>query len=145
MQLATFTVVYSPCVTALTSCLTGFNDLLGTSRRQTNSGKNSMQLVNQSTTASGVCPSTRTTGPRFIPLTLTFATCVAIVYVTLGCVVHLTNFFKLGGKPGGSCTAALFLKAFVDGIEPKEAKTSLPCNGHILTLQVQWRYVAISY
>ncbi|KAI0066202.1 hypothetical protein BV25DRAFT_1912978 [Artomyces pyxidatus] len=24
-----------------------------------------------------------------------------------------------GGKPGGSCTAALFLKAFVDGIEPK--------------------------
>jgi len=81
-----------------------------------------MQLVNQSTTASGVCPSTRTTGPRFIPLTLTFATCVAIVYVTLGCVVHLTNFFKLGGKPGGSCTAALFLKAFVDGIEPKEGK-----------------------
>lgn len=23
-----------------------------------------------------------------------------------------------GGRPGGSCTAALFLKAFVDGIEP---------------------------
>jgi len=25
-----------------------------------------------------------------------------------------------GGKPGGSCTAALFLKAFVDGIEAKD-------------------------
>ncbi|KAI0048288.1 hypothetical protein FA95DRAFT_1491191 [Auriscalpium vulgare] len=27
-----------------------------------------------------------------------------------------------GGRPGGSCTAALFLKAFVDGIEPKEGE-----------------------
>ncbi|KAH7911619.1 cytosol aminopeptidase family, catalytic domain-containing protein [Hygrophoropsis aurantiaca] len=27
-----------------------------------------------------------------------------------------------GGKPGGSCTAALFLKAFVDGIESKDGK-----------------------
>lgn len=90
------------------------------SRRQMNSGKNSMQLVNQSTTASGVCPSTRTTGPRSIHLTLTFATCVAIVYATLGRPSN--ENFKLGGKPGGSCTAALFLKAFVDGIEPKEGK-----------------------
>ncbi|KAI0311992.1 leucine aminopeptidase [Amylostereum chailletii] len=27
-----------------------------------------------------------------------------------------------GGRPAGSCTAALFLKAFVDGIEPKEGE-----------------------
>lgn len=26
-----------------------------------------------------------------------------------------------GGKPGGSCTAALFLKEFVEGIEPVES------------------------
>jgi len=25
-----------------------------------------------------------------------------------------------GGKPGGSCTAALFLKAFVNGVEPTD-------------------------
>jgi aminopeptidase len=30
-----------------------------------------------------------------------------------------------GGKPGGSCTAALFLKAFVHGLEPAEGKTPL--------------------
>ena len=41
---------------------------------------------------------------------------------TFGCVVHLTSFSKTGGKPGGSCTAALFLKAFVEGIEPKEGE-----------------------
>lgn len=29
---------------------------------------------------------------------------------------------QTGGKPGGSCTAALFLKPFVEGIEPKEAQ-----------------------
>ena len=27
---------------------------------------------------------------------------------------------QTGGRPGGSCTAALFLKAFVDGIEAKD-------------------------
>lgn len=31
----------------------------------------------------------------------------------------LISFFKTGGRLAGSCTAALFLKAFVDGIEPK--------------------------
>lgn len=30
------------------------------------------------------------------------------------------NCFKHGGKTGGSCTAALFLKAFVNGIEHKD-------------------------
>ncbi|KAG2100040.1 hypothetical protein BD769DRAFT_1394033 [Suillus cothurnatus] len=29
---------------------------------------------------------------------------------------------NIGGKPGGSCTAALFLKAFVDGIESKDGQ-----------------------
>ncbi|KAG2119215.1 hypothetical protein BD769DRAFT_1481710 [Suillus cothurnatus] len=29
---------------------------------------------------------------------------------------------NIGGKPGGSCTAALFLKAFVDGIEAKDGQ-----------------------
>ena len=29
---------------------------------------------------------------------------------------------QTGGRPGGSCTAALFLKAFVDGIEEKDGK-----------------------
>ncbi|KAF9225161.1 hypothetical protein BS17DRAFT_778229 [Gyrodon lividus] len=29
---------------------------------------------------------------------------------------------NIGGKPGGACTAALFLKAFVDGIEPKQGE-----------------------
>jgi len=27
---------------------------------------------------------------------------------------------QTGGRPGGSCTAALFLKAFVEGIEAKD-------------------------
>ncbi|KAG2152923.1 peptidase M17, leucyl aminopeptidase [Suillus clintonianus] len=29
-------------------------------------------------------------------------------------------FFQTGGKPAGACTAALFLKAFVDGTETKD-------------------------
>ena len=29
---------------------------------------------------------------------------------------------KTGGRPGGSCTAALFLKAFADGIVAKDGK-----------------------
>ena len=33
---------------------------------------------------------------------------------------------QVGGKPGGSCTAALFLKSFVDGIEPQEGETEAP-------------------
>ncbi|KAG9309122.1 leucine aminopeptidase [Chiua virens] len=38
--------------------------------------------------------------------------------------IHSSNadLCNTGGKPGGSCTAALFLKAFVDGIEPKEGE-----------------------
>lgn len=32
----------------------------------------------------------------------------------------------MGGQPAGSCTAALFLKAFVDGIEPKTGKDEAP-------------------
>lgn len=28
----------------------------------------------------------------------------------------------MGGKPGGSCTATLFLKSFVEGIKPKEGE-----------------------
>ncbi|KAH9040065.1 cytosol aminopeptidase family, catalytic domain-containing protein [Lactarius pseudohatsudake] len=31
-----------------------------------------------------------------------------------------------GGRPAGSCTAALFLKAFVDGIEPKAGEDEAP-------------------
>lgn len=63
----------------------------------------------------------RTTVHRSIPLTLTFATCVAIMHILSGPSNKLF-FSKLGGKPGGSCTAALFLKAFVDGIEAKEGE-----------------------
>ena len=41
----------------------------------------------------------------------------------------------MGGKGGGSCTAALFLKAFVDGIEPKEGEAQ-PA--------VQWAHLDIA-
>ncbi|EIM81157.1 leucine aminopeptidase [Stereum hirsutum FP-91666 SS1] len=38
--------------------------------------------------------------------------------------IHRSNadLCNTGGKPGGSCTAALFLKPFVEGIEPKEGE-----------------------
>ncbi|KAF8548068.1 hypothetical protein OG21DRAFT_1449621 [Imleria badia] len=38
--------------------------------------------------------------------------------------IHSSNadLCNTGGRPAGSCTAALFLKAFVDGIEPKEGE-----------------------
>ncbi|KAG6329095.1 hypothetical protein ID866_9995, partial [Astraeus odoratus] len=41
---------------------------------------------------------------------------------------------NLGGKPAGACTAALFLKSFVDGIEPKDGKQPA----------VQWAHVDIA-
>ncbi|KAH7886392.1 cytosol aminopeptidase family, catalytic domain-containing protein [Phlebopus sp. FC_14] len=36
-----------------------------------------------------------------------------------------------GGKPAGACTAALFLKAFVDGIEPQEGKEAAVRWAHV--------------
>ncbi|KAI6101506.1 cytosol aminopeptidase family, catalytic domain-containing protein [Pisolithus croceorrhizus] len=39
-----------------------------------------------------------------------------------------------GGKPAGACTAALFLKSFVDGIEPKDGSEP----------RVQWAHVDIA-
>ena len=53
---------------------------------------------------------------------LTFATCVAPRVCHSRLCRPSNNFSKTGGKPGGSCTAALFLKAFLDGIEPKEGE-----------------------
>lgn len=43
--------------------------------------------------------------------------------------------FQIGGKPGGSCTAALFLKKFVKGVEPSE-ETSEP--------EVRWAHIDIA-
>ena len=39
-----------------------------------------------------------------------------------------------GGKPGGSCTAALFLKAFVEGIDSKDGKEP----------SLQWAHIDIA-
>ncbi|KIK94396.1 hypothetical protein PAXRUDRAFT_828052 [Paxillus rubicundulus Ve08.2h10] len=36
-----------------------------------------------------------------------------------------------GGKPGGACTAALFLKAFVNGIQPKEGEQAAVRWAHV--------------
>ena len=43
-----------------------------------------------------------------------------------------------GGKPGGSCTAALFLKAFVEGIEPagNESADAVP--------RTRWAHIDIA-
>ncbi|KAH9956886.1 cytosol aminopeptidase family, catalytic domain-containing protein [Russula dissimulans] len=42
--------------------------------------------------------------------------------------IHSSNadLCNTGGKKGGSCTAALFLKSFVDGIEPKAGEVEAP-------------------
>ncbi|KAI6154238.1 peptidase M17, leucyl aminopeptidase, partial [Pisolithus tinctorius] len=45
-----------------------------------------------------------------------------------------TDLCNTGGKPAGSCTAALFLKSFVDGIEPKDGFEST----------VQWAHLDIA-
>ena len=52
-----------------------------------------------------------------------------------GSLGHLTCLLQSGGKYGGACTAALFLKAFVNGIEPKEGE-GRP--------SVQWAYLDIA-
>jgi aminopeptidase len=39
-----------------------------------------------------------------------------------------------GGKPGGSCTAALFLKAFVEGIDGKDGNEP----------SLQWAHIDIA-
>lgn len=41
------------------------------------------------------------------------------------------NLDSTGGRPGGSCTAALFLKAFVEGIDSKDGKEPLLEWAHI--------------
>jgi hypothetical protein len=38
---------------------------------------------------------------------------------------------KTGGRPGGSCTAALFLKAFAEGIESKDGQDARLNWAHI--------------
>jgi len=42
---------------------------------------------------------------------------------------------QTGGRPGGSCTAALFLKSFVDGIEPVASNEEAP---------LRWAHVDIA-
>jgi len=51
--------------------------------------------------------------------------------------IHSSNadLCNTGGRPGGSCTAALFLKAFVDGIEPEAGKDDAP---------LRWAHVDIA-
>ncbi|KLO07529.1 leucine aminopeptidase [Schizopora paradoxa] len=48
---------------------------------------------------------------------------------------------NLGGKPAGSCTAALFLKAFVDGIETTNTKDA---DGSERKPTVRWAHVDIA-
>ena len=36
------------------------------------------------------------------------------------CVVFANLVTQIGGRAAGSCTAALFLKSFVDGVDPSE-------------------------
>ncbi|KAG1848058.1 hypothetical protein DFJ58DRAFT_717108 [Suillus subalutaceus] len=48
------------------------------------------------------------------------ATLIGAMEVALGEIY--TGVFTAGGKPTSSCTAALFLKAFVDGIEAKDGQ-----------------------
>jgi len=51
--------------------------------------------------------------------------------------IHSSNadLCNTGGRPGGSCTAALFLKSFVDGIEPGAGKDDAP---------LRWAHVDIA-
>jgi len=51
--------------------------------------------------------------------------------------IHSSNadLCNTGGRLGGSCTAALFLKAFVDGIEPEAGKNDAP---------LRWAHVDIA-
>ncbi|KAG8804048.1 hypothetical protein FRC19_000165 [Serendipita sp. 401] len=46
----------------------------------------------------------------------------------------MADLINTGGRPGGSCTAALFLKAFVDGIEGKDGKAP----------EVEWAHIDIA-
>ncbi|CAG7847704.1 Probable cytosol aminopeptidase {ECO:0000255/HAMAP-Rule:MF_00181} {ECO:0000255/HAMAP-Rule:MF_00181}; AltName: Full=Leucine aminopeptidase {ECO:0000255/HAMAP-Rule:MF_00181}; Short=LAP {ECO:0000255/HAMAP-Rule:MF_00181}; {ECO:0000255/HAMAP-Rule:MF_00181}; AltName: Full=Leucyl aminopeptidase {ECO:0000255/HAMAP-Rule:MF_00181} [Serendipita indica DSM 11827] len=43
----------------------------------------------------------------------------------------MADLINTGGRPGGSCTAALFLKAFVDGIEGKDGQEPTVAWAHM--------------
>jgi hypothetical protein len=80
--------------------------------------------------ASGECRWTKSSARRSISLMQIFAS---------GCLLckfdHSNNDLdSTGGKPGGSCTAALFLKAFVEGIDSKDGKEP----------SLQWAHIDIA-
>lgn len=64
-------------------------------------------------------------GPQIYSSNADLCNVSAVVIVlrsrTYGLIVSF-GIWQTGGRPAGSCTAALFLKAFVDGIEAKDGK-----------------------
>ena len=44
---------------------------------------------------------------------------------------------QIGGRAAGSCTAALFLKSFIDGVEPSE-------GSEITEPRVRWAHLDIA-
>lgn len=90
-----------------------------------------MKQASTSTIASGGCHSTRTSVPRSTLATPICATYVAFSLAHPQVVNAITHNAQTGGRPGGSCTAALFLKAFVEGIEEKDGKPASLRWAHI--------------
>lgn len=56
--------------------------------------------------------------------------CVTLIFSYAGCD-QLINFWQTGGRPAGSITAALFLKAFAEGCEPKDDQPATLKWAHI--------------
>lgn len=60
----------------------------------------------------------------------------ASIPVIYGALFLMRAVFQTGGPLAGSCTAALFLKAFVEGIEPKADEDKAP---------LRWAHIDIAH
>ena len=95
-------------------------------RTQTRFGPSSTPPESTSTSGSGGCRSTTPTARRSTrptPISATYVPFPPLPLPALGKILtDGRRVLQTGGKRAGCCTAALFLKAFVDGIEEKDGK-----------------------
>ena len=125
--------VYSGVFTVRPFLLPAMLSLIHVARRtRTRSGQSCTRQARRSTTACGVCRLTRSTARRFTAQTRTCATCVSSSSRG-GSLADRKR--QTGGKRAGCCTAALFLKSFVEGVEPAETGEEPP---------VRWAHLDIA-
>ena len=110
-------------------------------RTRKSSGRTSTPRACASTTASGACRSMKSMGRRSTRPTRTCATYAPCSHRSPPASPKGTDprpysvRSQTGGKRAGSCTAALFLKNFVDGVEPADGEDAP---------KIRWAHVDIA-